>query len=224
MLFRNKSNKILESKFDAREGKEIQIWDYDEENNSVQFVKYEDKDGRKILVSREEHQYDARKNKTLYIQYNREDIILEKNVFDYRSDSYTGAIIQYMSKIKVTEALLEKLDINTDPKKESKYYNKNSLTNLNTEILYYKFKDGTWVLLERFISDYDANHNLIQEIKYNVNGKVETLTSKVQYKYDEKNRKIFWASYKIQNGKEFLTWEMIEKYDERDNRLVAKLV
>ena len=119
MLFRNKSNKILESKFDAREGKEIQIWDYDEENNSVQFVKYEDKDGRKILVSREEHQYDARKNKTLYIQYNREDIILEKNVFDYRSDSYTGAIIQYMSKIKVTEALLEKLDINTDPKKES---------------------------------------------------------------------------------------------------------
>ena len=109
-------------------------------------------------------------------------------------------------------------------KKESKYYNKNSLTNLNTEILYYKFKDGTWVLLERFISDYDANHNLIQEIKYNVNGKVETLTSKVQYKYDEKNRKIFWASYKIQNGKEFLTWEMIEKYDERDNRLVAKLV
>jgi hypothetical protein len=241
------SNQTKEVFFEAKSGKLELAWitksSFDKNNNKLSYAYYEILEGKDVLIWIEKYVYDNRNNLTLSSRYETKE---GKEILVWKIEN------KYDEKNNLTLYLyygLENEKVVPIEKRESKYYNKNSLTNLNTEILYYKFKDGTWDLLERFTFDYDANHNLIQETKFNLNGKVETLTGKIQYKYDkknnnilksyyemngekevlfekteykydEKNRKIFWASYKIQNGKEFLTWEMIEEYDERDNKIL----
>jgi hypothetical protein len=241
------SNQIQEVFYEAKPKKLELTWitksSFDNKNNNLSYAYYEISGGKDILIWIEKYEYDKRNNLTLSSRYETKD---GKEILIWKIKR------KYDEKNNLTFDLyygLENEKIVPIEKIESKYYNKNNIMHLTTEVMHFKFKDGKWDLIERFLSDYDANHNLVQETKYNLkegllalqskvqykydeknnnilksyyvmNGEKEILDERTEYKYDEKNRKIFWANYKTQNGKEFLTWEMIEEYDEIDNKIL----
>ncbi len=181
---------------------------YDERNNNTLYEKYETREGKEVLVWKEEYKYDERNNKTLEAKYETiegKEVLVSK--YEYKYDERNNKTLEAKYKtIEGKEVLVSKY--------EYKYDERNN----RTLYAYYETIEGKEVLVWKEESKFDERNNKTLEANYEIREGKEVLVSKYEYKYDERNNRTLEAKYETREGKEVLVWKYESKYDERNNK------
>ena len=120
----SRNNKLLNAYYEMKDGIEVLNWkdkyQYDEKNNLILNSRYELKDGKESLVRKTEYRYDEKNNNIYFVKYIGDyEKVEEKNILDFRSESYQSAVKLYdpqildiVNKLNQTEVESEKKSLN----------------------------------------------------------------------------------------------------------------